>query len=135
MATITLSPRAGIDANSNMYAMQVTSGLPVMEDIAAGQPCEIRTVSGQDGIYKLAANPLVGFAPKALKTGTVLRNSLTLYGVGARFRISETALTAATYYVGTGGTINDAATAQDARGALIRISANDVLVVAVGKLA
>lgn len=135
MAAITLSPTANIDANSNMYAVYVTSGAVVMEDIVAGQPCEIRTVNGKDGIYKLAALPLAGFAPKALKAGTVLGHSVTLYGIGARFRISDTALAASTYYVGTGGTINDAATAQDARGALIRISPYDVLCVAMGKLA
>lgn len=135
MAVITITTKGNIDANSNMYAVTLTTGAVVMEDIAYGQPCEIRTVGGKDGIYKLASGPLAGFAPKALKAGAVLGNSLTLYGIGARFRLTDTALTASVLYVGTGGTINDAATAQDARGALIRVSPYDVLCVAQGKLA
>ncbi len=135
MAEVTISARSGIDANSNMFAAQITSGAEVAEDISAGMPCEIRSVGGKDKIYKLTNGPLAGFAPRSVKAGTVLTSSLTLYGVGARFRLSDTALTASVYYVGTGGKIHDAATAQDARGALIRVSPNDVHVVATGKLA
>ncbi|GGI87201.1 hypothetical protein [Deinococcus wulumuqiensis] len=135
MPAITLSPRAGVDTNSAMFAVQATTGFRVGEDIPAGSPCEIRAVTGGYAIFKLAAGAFAGIAPRAAKAGQVLAQPLTLYGVGVRFRASETPLTADVYYVGTGGTINDAPTAQDARGAFIRVSENDLLCVAQGKLA
>lgn len=135
MTAITLSPRANVDANSAMYAVQATTGFRVGEDIPAGSPCEIRAAEGGFAIYKLAAGVFAGIAPRAAKAGQVLAQPLTLYGVGVRFRASEQPLTAGVYYVGTGGTIHDAPTAQDTTGAFIRVSNNDLLCVAQGKLA
>ena len=129
MANITISARASVDANTAMVAAQV-SGLLAGEDIAAGTPVYIK--ASDNKLYKYASGEaFAGIAARTVKTG----QALTVFGIGTRFHASDTALTANTYYVGAAGTISDAATAVDARGAFIRVSANDLLVVAAGRLA
>lgn len=129
MANITISPRASVDTNTAMVAVQV-SGNVAGEDIAAGQPVYIKVSDNK--LYKYVTGQVfAGIAARTVKAG----QALTVFSVGTRFHASDTALTATTYFVGTAGTISDTATVDDARGAFIRVSPNDLMVVAAGKLA
>lgn len=129
MANITLSARASFDASTTMYAFQI-SGKVAGEDLATGQPVYLK--ASDDKVYKYATGQVfVGLAARPAKAG----QPVTVYGPGARFHASDAALTANAYFVGTGGVISDTATADDTKGAFIRVGANDLMIIAAGKLA
>jgi hypothetical protein len=129
MANITLSARASFDTSTTMYAFQL-SGKVAGEDLLVGQPVYLK--QSDDKIWKFAAGQvLVGIAARNAKAG----QPVTVYGPGTRFHASDTALTANVYFAGAGGVIADAATTDDAQGAFIRVSANDLMVIRAGKLA
>lgn len=129
MPNISLSARASFDASTTLYAFQV-SGKLAGEDVLMGQPVYIK--QSDDRVYKLAAGQVfVGIAARNAKAG----QPVTVYGPGTRFHASDTALTANVYYAGAGGVISDAATTDDAQGAFIRVSPNDLMVIRAGKLA
>lgn len=129
MPAITLSPKADIDASTAMFAFQI-SGKRAGEDLQPGVPVYLNPAD--DRVYKYATGQaFVGIAARAAKAG----QPCTVYGPGVRFHASDTPLTSALYYVGTGGTINDAATAVDSEGAFVRVGPNDLMIARMGKLA
>lgn len=117
MALIARTARVNFDANSVVYAPQISGNLYAGENIDAGAPCYIAA----DGLVYMSdatANNIKahcdGFAPVMRKTG----EPLTLYGPGAVFRYSDGLLTPGeTYYLAaTKGRLDSAATTGDASG-------------------
>ena len=129
MANITLSTLASVDASTAMFAGHI-SGKLAGADVAAGQPVYLKQTD--DKVYPFATGEVfAGIAARKAKAG----QPVTVYNINARFHASDTALTAKVYYVGAGGVISDTATTDDTRGAFLRVSANDLTIIAAGKLA
>lgn len=129
MANITLSPRASVDTSTTMFAGQI-SGKEAGADVLAGQPVYLK--ASDDKVYPFATGEVfAGIAARNAKAG----QGVTVFNINARFHASDAALTAKVYYVGAGGVISDTATTDDTRGAFLRIGANDLTVIAAGKLA
>lgn len=129
MANITISTRASVDASTALYAFQI-SGKVAGADVTAGQPVYLR--QSDDKMYPFATGEvLAGIAARNAKAG----QPVTVFGIGTRFHASDAALTAKVYYAGAGGVISDTATADDTRGAFLRVGPNDLAIIAAGKLA
>lgn len=128
MAAITISANASVDGSTAQVAMQL-SGKVAGEDINAGQPVYLK--QSDDKIYKFATGKIfIGIAARTAKAG----EPLTVFGLGTRFYASSTALTGDLYYVNVAGAIDTAATTDDTVGAFVRVGANDLMIVKVGKL-
>lgn len=128
MAAITISANASMDGSTAQLAMQL-SGKVAGEDINAGQPVYLK--QSDDKIYKFATGKIfIGVASRTVKAG----EPLTVFGLNTRFYVSSTALTGDLYYVNVAGAIDTADTADDTMGAFARVSANDLMIVKVGKL-
>lgn len=128
MAAITISANASVDISTAQFAMQL-SGKVAGEDINAGQPVYLK--QSDDKIYKFATGKIfIGIAARTAKAG----EPITVFGLGTRFYVSSTALTGDLYYVNVAGAIDTAATTDDTVGAFVRVSANDLMIVKVGKL-
>ena len=128
MAAVTISANASVDISTAQYAMQL-SGKVAGEDINAGQPVYLK--QSDDKIYKFATGKIfIGIAARTAKAG----EPITVFGLGTRFYVSSTALTGDLYYVDVAGAIDTAATTDDTVGAFARVSANDLMIVKVGKL-
>lgn len=103
---------AHFDTSQAMYAPQITGNMVAGENIDPVSPCYIKAADGKvymtDGTAANEAAKVDGWAGKAYKTG----QSITLLGIGARFRFSAGTLTpGANLFAGVGkGTLADAAT-------------------------
>lgn len=129
MADKTLSPRAGYDTSTALFAGQI-SGLKTEVDVKVGQALMISAAGG----FRLydGSRPFVGLAPESVKAG----EPLTVYGLNVRFKLSEGELTPGlNYFLNATGGYADAATAADAQGALLAVTKYDAIVIRVGKLA
>lgn len=85
MPTHTLSPSADIDASTAMYAQQVT-GLRYGEDIPAGHP--VRIGAGRKIFKATLGQKFDGIVPR----GGIVGQPGTIYGIGTRFRATDTDL-------------------------------------------
>lgn len=112
---------AGFDTSQALFAPQITGNLTAGEDIDPVAPCYIK---GSDGKVYMSIGTAVneaarfdGFSTKKYKAG----QSMTLLGVGSRYRYSAGTLTpGARLYVGAAkGVLADAATT----GGLVPIAA------------
>jgi hypothetical protein len=124
MANITRSPRASVDTTSAQFAQQ-HAGKILGEDVAAGQPMEMRT-NGQ--LYRFVGTTgavFFGIAPRSGRTG----QPMTAYGLSVQFRASEVALTIGkTYFLSdTVGEIADTAGTKDSTGSFFAVNANDLI--------
>lgn len=103
---------AGFDTSQGMYAPQITGNLTAGEDIDPVSPCYIKQSDGKVymsiGTAVAEAAKFDGFAPKKYRAG----QSMTLLGIGARFRYSAGTLTPSTnlFVGGAKGVLADAAT-------------------------
>lgn len=119
------------DTTTAHFATQLT-GSVTGEPIDVNQPVELRA----DGkLYKASGTgAFLGVSPRTAK---VANQALTVHGIGQRFHASDagTLTRGKVYFLGaTPGQISDAATAVDAQGAFVAVSANDLMVVRIGKL-
>ncbi|GGL15812.1 hypothetical protein [Deinococcus radiotolerans] len=132
MAEFKPGTAGGHDTTTSHFATQHT-GSVAGELIDVNQPVELRA----DGrLYKASgAGTFLGVSPRTVK---VANQALTVHGLGQRFHASDAGslVIGKTYYLGaTAGQISDAATAVDAQGAFVAVSAYDLTVVRIGKLA
>lgn len=132
MAEFKPGTAGGLDTTTSHFATQHT-GSNTGEPIDVNQPVELRA----DGrLYKASGTgTFMGISPRTVK---VANQALTAKGVGQRFHASDagTLVIGKTYYLGaTAGYISDAATANDAQGAFVAVSAHDLMVARIGKLA
>jgi hypothetical protein len=103
---------AHFDASQALYCPQITGNMTAGENIDPVSPCYIDPTTGKvfmsDGTAAGTAARVDGWAGKAYKIG----QSVTLLGVGARFRFSAGTLTPGQrLFLGAGkGTLADAAT-------------------------
>jgi hypothetical protein len=125
MANITRSPRASVDTTSAQFAQQ-HAGKEYGEDIAAGQPMELRADGKVYRFAKTAGAVFFGINPRQGRTG----QPVTAYGLSTQFRAAEGTLTiGATYYLSdTVGEIADAAGTKDAVGSFFAVGTNDLIV-------
>lgn len=127
MANVTLSPDAGVDARTTMYAQQVT-GLVLAEDVDAGMALYIGT---NWKLYKAssASARFDGIAPKKMRAG----QPCVAFGVGTRFHATDADLdvTKSYWLSSTAGLFADTGT-----GAPVArcVSRHDLEIVRVGSL-
>jgi hypothetical protein len=130
MALITPASDVSIDANTAMYAPQI-SGLVAGEDLLAAAPCYIKSADGKvymsNGTAAVEAAEVVGFTPRVVKSG----QPVTLFGKGTRFKYAASGLTPGDkYYIGTtAGRLDTAATTGDAVGVAQALTATDIRVI------
>ncbi len=133
MALITVDPSGpSMDTSTGMLAAQIT-GLVAGAAINACTPCYIDSTTGKvfmsDGTAADQKARFAGICPKA----ATLNQAVTLFGVGARFRIAgaATLTPGAVLYLGaTAGRFDTTATAGDAAGKFQAISDTDIRVTA-----
>lgn len=120
------------DTSTSHFVTQLT-GSVTGEAVDVNQPLELRS-NGR--LYKASGTGVfLGVSPRTVK---VVGQALTVHGIGQRFHASDTGtlIPGKVYYLGaTAGQISDAATANDAQGAFVAVTPNDLMVVRIGKLA
>jgi hypothetical protein len=103
---------AHFDASQALYAPQITGNMVAGENLDPVSPCYIKAADGKvymsDGTAVAEAAKVDGWTGKAYKAG----QSVTLLGIGTRYRFSAGTLTPGqNLFLGAGkGTLADAAT-------------------------
>lgn len=125
MANIVRSTRASVDTTSAHFAQQ-HAGKTLGEDVAAGQPMELRT---NDRLYRFvgtAGAVFFGIAPRSGRTG----QPMTAYGLSTQFKAAEGTLTIGKIYFlsDTAGEIGDAAGTKDTAGSFFAVNTSDLIV-------
>ena len=131
MALITNAADASLDVSTAQFAPQIT-GLYAGEDIPACSPCYIKSSDGKlylsNGTAANEAAEFAGVSPRSAKAG----QPLTVFGLGARFRLSTGLTPGDLLYIGaTAGRWDTSATTGDASGTLQVLTSTDVRVVRV----
>lgn len=129
MALVTRSASASVDANTAMYAPQISGNLYAGEDLDVCAPCYIKNSDGKvymsNGTAANEAAKFFGFVPRAVKSG----QPVTLYGMGTRMRYGSGLSIGAKFYIAaTAGRLDTAATTGDAVGAVVVVSDTDIVV-------
>jgi hypothetical protein len=110
---------------------QVAAGLIAGEALDVCAPCYVKSADGyvymSNATSANEAAEVVGFTPRAVAAG----QPVTLFGVGTRFKYSESLLTPGDiYFVGaTAGRLDDAATTGDTYGCAQALTATDILII------
>jgi hypothetical protein len=120
-----------MDASSAMYAPQISGSLIAGENLDGVSPCYIRASDGRvfmsNGTAANEAAKFDGFCAKATKAG----ESVTLFGVGARFRYGTALPPGQNLWLGTAaGVLSDTATTGGTVPIARAINATDIRVVA-----
>ncbi|WP_353268012.1 hypothetical protein [Gemmatimonas sp.] len=123
------SPSA--DVSTGMYAPQISGSLIAGENLDGVSPCYIRASDGRvfmsNGTAANEAAKFDGFCAKATKAG----ESVTLFGVGARFRYGTSLPPGQNLWVGTAaGVLSDTPTTGGTVVIARAINATDIRVVA-----
>jgi hypothetical protein len=131
MANITRVAAASLDVSSGMHAPQISGNLIAGENLDGVAPCYIKAADGKvymtNGTAANEAAGFDGFTAKATKSG----ESVTLFGIGARFRYATGLTPGAKYYAATtAGVLSDTTTTGGTVVLAKAISATDIRVVA-----
>ncbi|SMB93322.1 hypothetical protein [Deinococcus hopiensis] len=125
MTNIVRSPRASVDTTSAQFAQQ-HAGKILGEDVAAGQPMELRPDGKLWRFAGTANSVFFGIAPRSGRTG----QPMTAYGLSTQFRAADQTLTIGkTYFLSdTVGEISDTAGTKDANGSFFAVGTSDLIV-------
>lgn len=125
MANIIRSSRASVDTTSAQFAQQ-HAGKILGEDIAAGQPMELRPDGKLWRFFGTTGAVFFGIAPRSGRAG----QPMTAFGFSTQFRAAEGTLTIGkTYFLSdTVGEIADAAGTKDTGGSFFAVGTSDLIV-------
>lgn len=132
MALLTHTPaEVDLDARNGQRCPVISGGLVAGEALLAAAPCYIKASDGKvymsNGTSNDEAARVHGFTPSAYASG----ETVSLYGLGARFRYAASGLTpGAPYYAGaTAGRLDTAATTGGLTPIAVAVSATDIQVI------
>ncbi|WP_353267477.1 hypothetical protein [Gemmatimonas sp.] len=131
MPNVARGTSPSMDTSSAMFAPQISGSLIAGENLDGVSPCYIRASDGRvymtNGTAANEAAKFDGFCAKATKAG----ESVTLFGVGARFRYATGLTIGQNFFAGTtAGVLSDTATTGGTAVLARAINATDIRVVA-----